>query len=185
MTKPDQTKTQVRQQMKRLLTALSASDKELESAQIVGKITQFLQACPIIKTVATYAAMPSEVNLDALHTENPEVSFCYPRCGENGRMEFYQVSNVLDMQLSAQNIREPDESIHQLVCPQDIDLYLCPAYAYSENGKRLGKGGGFYDRYLLKKHANAITLGVVFSCQKLAPSQIPTEAHDLLIDRVL
>lgn len=187
MTEPNinLTKRQARTQIKRLLSALSPIEKELESEQMIEKITHFLKASPTINTVASYAAIPAELNLDALHAENPEVSFCYPKCGAEGQMEFHLVSNLSEMKISNFGIREPDESIHHIADPQTIDLFLCPAYAYSNNGKRLGKGGGFYDRYLLRKRPDAITLGIVFSCQKLDPSHIPTEAHDLLIDRVL
>ena len=100
-------------------------------------------------------------------------------------MEFYTVDDLLEMNVSNYGIREPNESIHKVVDPQTIDLFLCPAYAYSNNGERLGKGGGFYDRYLLRKRPDAITLGVVFSCQVVTTGNIPIESHDLLIDRLL
>ncbi len=87
------------------------------------------------------------------------------------------------METSEYGIREPNDSSHKLVDPKAIDLFLCPASAYTSNGERLGKGGGYYDHYLLRKRPDAITLGVVFSSQLVA--HIPTEAHDLLVDRVL
>lgn len=186
MTNPDLTKSQLRKQMDRLLGALTDLEKELESEQMVEKISHFISASPQIKTIASYAAMPSELNLDSLHTalaESPEVSFCYPRCGAEGRMNFHSVSNLLEMKMSDYGMREPDEAIHERVDPESIDLFLCPASAYTQGGERLGKGGGFYDRYLLQKRPDAITLGVVFSCQ-IVP-YVPTDPHDLLIDRVL
>ena len=100
-------------------------------------------------------------------------------------MEFHTVSNLAEMNISQYGIREPDQTIHKHVKPESIDLFLCPAYAYNDASQRLGKGGGFYDRYLLRKRPDAITLGVAFSCQKLSHTHIPTDTHDLLIDRVL
>ncbi len=169
--------------MTRVLTALTDLEKNLEAEKMVEKITHFIQASPGIKTVSSYAAMPLEMNLGALHSSLPEVSFCYPKCGDRGQMEFYSVRNLSEMQASDYGIREPDESLHELVDAEAIDLFLCPASAYTHNGERLGKGGGYYDRYLLRKRPDAITLGVVFSSQIV--EYIPTEAHDLLVDRVL
>ena len=183
MAAQDLTKKQLRKQMRRVLGNLTDLEKDLESGQMVEKITQFIQASPSIKTVASYAAMPFEMNLDALHHTLPEVSFCYPKCNGDGLMEFHHVSDLLEMNISNYGIREPDEARHELTDPQAIDLFLCPAYAFTRNGMRLGKGGGFYDRYLLKKRPDAITLGIVFSCQIVA--HVPTEEHDLIIDRVL
>jgi len=169
--------------MKLVLSALTDLEKELETEQMLEKITHFIQVSPEIKTVSSYAAMPFEMNLDALHAKLPEVSFCYPKCAEAGQMEFYSVRNLLEMETSDQGIREPNESLHERVDPEAIDLFLCPAYAYTHNGERLGKGRGYYDRYLLRKRPDAITLGVVFSSQIV--ENVPTEAHDLLVDRVL
>jgi len=178
-------KKQLREQMKQTLSKLAPSDKQQESEQIVTKIAQFVRTSPEIKTIASYAAMPDEVNLDGLHSALPEINFCYPLCGKNGQMNFYSVSALSEMQTSRHGIREPSEHHHDLISPEAIDLFLCPAYAYSPTGERLGKGGGYYDRYLLKKRSEVMTLGIVFSCQIVNLTEIPIESHDLIIDRIL
>ncbi len=150
---------------------------------MLEKISDFINASQKIRTVASYAALASEINIDALHSLLPEVSFCYPKCAGKGKMEFYLVRNLLEMKTSSYGIREPDASLHKKVNPADIDLFLCPASAYTRSGDRLGKGGGYYDRYLLHKRPDAITLGVVFSCQIV--SELPTEGHDLSVSQVL
>ena len=183
MSKQNSTKQQIRKQIMAQLSALTDQEKNLESVTMLEKITDFIHASPEIKRVASYAAMPFEMNLDALESQLSEVSFCYPKCGKNGQMEFYSVSDLSELKTSSHGIREPDEFLHQRIDPEAIDLFLCPACAYTQEGERLGKGGGYYDRYLLRKRSDAITLGVVFSSQILA--HVPTEAHDLRVDRVL
>ncbi len=176
-------KEQIRRDIKQALISLTDSQKVFETKQMLEKISDVIKTSPEIKMVASFAAMPFEMNLDELHSRFPEVSFCYPKCGKKRQMEFYSVRNLLEMQTSAYGIREPDESKHERVKPEEIDLFLCPATAYTRHGERLGKGGGYYDRYLLRKRANATTLGIVFSCQIV--SYVPTEEHDLLVDQVL
>jgi 5-formyltetrahydrofolate cyclo-ligase len=176
-------KKQLRATMKNLLAALTNQEKDHEAGQMIEKITAFIQASPEIKTVSSYAAMPLEINLDTLHSSLPEVSFCYPKCAEAGQMEFYAVGDLSEMKASDYGMREPDESLHERIDPEAIDLFLCPAYAYTHDGKRLGKGGGYYDRYLLRKRPDATTLGVIFSSQMVA--HVPSEAHDLIVDQVL
>jgi len=183
MSNKNLTKEQLRKQMKLILSSLSDQDKERETEQMIKKITHFIQVSPDIKIVSSYAAMAFELNLDTLHLSLPGVSFCYPRCGAEDQMAFYAVGDLSEMVTSEYGIREPDGSLHSLVDPEAIDLFLCPAFAYTQRGERLGKGGGYYDRYLLQKRSDAMTLGVVFSSQIVA--HVPTEPHDVLIDRVL
>ena len=177
------TKEQIRSDIKHVLKTLTDTEKYRETQSMLEKIAQYIKASPKVNTVASYAAMPFEMNLDELHSRFPEVSFCYPKCAKKRQMEFYSVRNLLELKESKYGIREPDESRHERVDPESIDLFLCPATAYTLDGERLGKGGGYYDRYLLRKRSDAVTFGVVFSCQIV--SHLPTEAHDLLVDQVL
>lgn len=174
----------LRKQMKVAISKLSDEEKRQESAMITNRVIDFIKTHPEIRTVASYAATVMELNLDSLSAELPEVRFCYPKCGKQGLMEFHLVEDLLEMKSMTMGIREPNDEIHARARPEEIDLFLCPAYAFSDNGERLGKGGGYYDRYLTMKRAEAVTAGIVFSCQKLANGEIPTQAHDLRVCRV-
>lgn len=57
------------------------------------------------------------------------------------------------------------------------DLILVPGLAFDRRGGRLGRGGGFYDRFLAGPVAAGLpTLGVCFACQ-VVPN-VPQEPHD-------
>jgi len=62
-----------------------------------------------------------------------------------------------------------------------IDLVLVPALAYDHNGHRLGRGKGYYDRFL--KKLNAYTIGIAFEEQIL--DYIPYDDNDVKIDEVI
>jgi len=177
-------KKHLRHKMRESISQLSEFDKQCESEQMVQYVVEFISSNPNIKTVASYAATKDELNLDHLPASLPKIQFCYPKCEPNGIMQFHIVDQLSEMLPRTMGIREPDPKIHQQVTARSIDLFICPAFAYSKGGKRLGKGGGYYDRYLCKKRIDALTLGIVFKCQKIT-HHIPTEEHDLLIDRVL
>ena len=74
-----------------------------------------------------------------------------------------------------------DES--QLELPFIPDLVLVPGLAFSRRGHRLGRGGGFYDRFLTGRGKNACKLGICFAFQLL--DAIPTEEHDAVLDAVI
>jgi 5-formyltetrahydrofolate cyclo-ligase len=64
-----------------------------------------------------------------------------------------------------------------------IDLIVVPDLAFSRDGHRLGRGGGFFDRLLAGPGAAAYKLGVCFDFQLL--ESIPIEPHDIVMDTVV
>ncbi len=62
------------------------------------------------------------------------------------------------------------------------DLVLVPGLGFDPAGFRLGRGGGFYDRWLAANRGIK-TLGICFACQLV--EKIPVEAHDAQVDAVL
>jgi len=64
------------------------------------------------------------------------------------------------------------------------DLILVPGLAFDRSGFRLGRGGGFYDRFLeALPFPRPVLCGICFSCQ-IVPT-VPREAHDARVEWVL
>ena len=66
------------------------------------------------------------------------------------------------------------------------DCLLVPLLAFDKTGKRLGYGGGFYDRSIVAIRATkpkAKSVGIAYSAQEV--DQVPTGAHDTPLDAVL
>jgi 5-formyltetrahydrofolate cyclo-ligase len=62
------------------------------------------------------------------------------------------------------------------------DLILVPGLGFTRDGRRLGRGGGFYDRLLAASSFRAFTMGVGFDVQ-LVPA-LPVEPHDRRLDAI-
>jgi len=60
-------------------------------------------------------------------------------------------------------------------------LILVPLAAFDGKGRRLGYGGGYYDRYLADYRGRAI--GLAFAAQRL--DAVPVEAHDIALAAIL
>lgn len=67
---------------------------------------------------------------------------------------------------------------HHEVTPQWL---LIPGVNFSLKGQRLGRGGGYYDRYL----ENNITLKIALTYSALICDNIPVETHDVLMDFII
>ncbi len=64
-----------------------------------------------------------------------------------------------------------------------IDLAIIPGVAFTREGARLGRGKGYYDRFLTQLQSHTILWGVCFTFQIL--DRIPLEQHDRMLHRVI
>jgi 5-formyltetrahydrofolate cyclo-ligase len=71
----------------------------------------------------------------------------------------------------------------ELQLPFVPELVLVPGLAFTRDGHRLGRGGGFYDRLLAGRANEAVKIGVCFSLQLV--ESLPVERHDVLTDLVV
>lgn len=78
-------------------------------------------------------------------------------------------------------LKEPPEGAEDV----EPDLLFVPLAAFDAEGRRVGYGGGFYDRTLEKLRAGgpAYAVGLAFAAQEVAC--VPVAAHDQPIDGVL
>ena len=105
---------------------------------------------------------------------------CVPRCIGAGCMEAKEILSLADLSPGSFGIPEPPETA-PTVRPDEIDLAVVPCLSCSHTGSRLGRGGGFYDRFLQSFHGNALTL-----CREaLIRENIPMEEHDVAIPIVI
>ncbi len=64
-----------------------------------------------------------------------------------------------------------------------IDLVIVPGIGFDLQGNRLGRGRGFYDRFLANPEFSGITCALAFEEQVV--EKIPTDAHDIQVDMVV
>lgn len=62
------------------------------------------------------------------------------------------------------------------------DLIVVPGVAFDRNGNRIGRGRGYYDRFLCK-HLNVRRIGVCFDFQLV--DEVPTEPNDIRMDKII
>jgi len=69
------------------------------------------------------------------------------------------------------------------VAPQVPDVVIVPGLGFTADGRRLGQGGGWYDRFLPDVRADCATIGVGFAPQLVA--EMPIESHDVRLTMVV
>lgn len=82
------------------------------------------------------------------------------------------------------NIREPLPELPKIHPPYGKDLvnaWLIPGVAFTRDGRRLGRGAGFYDRLLAG--ADGVKIGVANDCQIV--ETMPVSPHDIRMDMLV
>lgn len=102
---------------------------------------------------------------------------CLPVVYGKGEMQAHEVGKISELIQGTFGIPEPSKEA-KVICPDELDLVLVPAAAFDRRGFRLGKGGGYYDRYLVK--TKAFTVG--FAREKLLFDSVPTDEHDISVN---
>lgn len=103
-----------------------------------------------------------------------------PKCTGEGLMEVCEIHSFNDLIPGKYGILEPVDTCKK-ISPKQIDLSLIPCLSCSRDGRRLGYGGGYYDRYLKQ----AAGIRAVLCRTALMRNEIPVEEHDLPMDFVI
>lgn len=80
-------------------------------------------------------------------------------------------------------ILEPDPSVSPAAAASEIDCVVVPGLAFDAAGRRLGRGKGYYDRFLSGVGPSAYRVALAFETQRV--EHVPVEPHDQKVDRVL
>ena len=134
------------------------------------------------RIVLLYSALPDEVPtlplLNRLTTEGKTVLL--PRVVSDTDMELRRYTGPNDLEPGAFGIMEPTG---ELFTDYDlIDVAVVPGMAFDREGHRLGRGKGYYDRFLAQL-PHIYKIGICFPFQLV--DKVPADAHDMLMDEVV
>jgi 5-formyltetrahydrofolate cyclo-ligase len=112
--------------------------------------------------------------------ENNRFIISLPVIKKDFQMDFYKWSFSESLKVNKYGIPEPDAK--NIVYP---DIILIPLVAFDKNLNRLGYGGGYYDRLIIKlsKKKKIMKIGLAFPFQKI--DRVPTNVYDQKLDYIV
>ena len=170
-------KNEIRYKIKSLRTLLSESARKTAAEEVFNRLEQ-TAAFLLADRIMMYHSLPDELyTLDFLKKWQGRKRFYLPRVnGVNLEVLPYEESRL---ELGSFHIEEPTGN--DVTNPEEIELVVVPAVAYDKKGKRLGRGKGFYDRFL--QHTKATKVGVGYEFQLF--EELPSEEHDVPMDIII
>ena len=180
----DDSKRRLRKELRDRIRAVSAEelhDRSALAAHLLCETPVFRKACAIM------IFMPMKDEIDArpisLKAWQEDMTVTVPLVGE-GQNHMIPVSvHSLDdpMEVDRMGVRVPSRCEPFPI--QMLDLVVVPGLGFDRQGCRLGRGGGFYDRFLAHPEFRARTCGLALDEQLL--EQIPAGEHDRSVDMVV
>jgi len=96
--------------------------------------------------------------------------------------------DLASLPLTKWGIRQPGESDEreEALAGEGIDLLIVPGLAFTSEGARLGRGGGYYDTWLRKaRDVQRPFLAVALAFSQQVVEDIPMEDHDCKVDLII
>ncbi len=155
------TKTDYRKTYRALAKELEESERRLRSHDLLCQIERLTEVREA-KKIALYMSLNDEPDLFPLFQilENQGKEIYLPITRAEGEMDFYLYEGFDRLEgKEPYGILEPRAIEEHKAEPREVEVMIIPALAYTREGYRLGRGKGYYDRYLARVE-NCYTIGV-------------------------
>lgn len=175
------------------LRALWRSLPPAELASISAGVASQVRTLPewnAAARVLLYFPMPGEIDVSALATGAIQAAktIGVPRTDWNAGM-LYPVA-VTDWSQAGLGTRDPSHPLVPVppdtaaeLPPASIDLVLVPGLGFDVSGNRLGRGAGFYDRFLLENSLGARACGLI--PERMFRQKIPAGVMDAPVSMIV
>ena len=152
---------------------MSPPSKEIR-ARVVEHVGEWLaERAPGV--VVGFLAMNGEIDMTPLVTQHPEIDFALTRTASGMSLTVHPFGAPREMHRFG--FEQPAADAPRLD-PDEVDVVLVPGLAFSLDGRRLGRGAGYYDRFL--SGVSPVTVALTTSAQ--IRQGLPIEPHDVLMD---
>ena len=174
-------KKQLRKEIAARVKATTAAYRAQASEAIQDAVLSS-EAYRAAQRVLLYLHMPTEPDTDRIIRQAlaDGKAVYVPKCVSKTEMIAVRIRNMSDLAPGAYGIPEPVDC-SEVAEPSELDLIVVPCVAASKDGRRLGHGAGFYDRYLAGSAARRLCL-----CRsRNLLEAVPAEAHDVRMEWVV
>ena len=169
----------------KLLKEQNKQECERKSRMIAEQFWE-LPAIGKARSILFYASMPGEVDTLAMIEKAIFLGkrVALPIVEKNkGKLIPTVILSMEDVHKGTYGIAEPHSDPDKALALKDIDAVIVPGLAFDRCNNRLGRGAGYYDRFLSTLPKTVTTVGLAFDFQ--LTESLPTEAHDVRLQQII
>ncbi|MCM8775876.1 MAG: 5-formyltetrahydrofolate cyclo-ligase [Candidatus Omnitrophica bacterium] len=171
--------------MRRLIRTIPRSARKAKSKKIIAAL-QRAMVFKRARNIMTYVALPEEVQTWDLIRQARALDkrVFVPKIEPKSRcmMAVEVIDPAKELKKGTYGILAPKQTRGRILNPRHLDLVIVPGVGFDPRGRRLGRGKGYFDRFL-KKATHARKIGLAFREQMV--KKIPAGPQDVPMDRVL
>ncbi|XBS69087.1 5-formyltetrahydrofolate cyclo-ligase [Acerihabitans sp. KWT182] len=164
----------------------------LQQTEAADAVAQRLLSHPRVAaatTLALFLSFDGELDtgpiIDALRRRGQQIYLPVLHPFSPGHLLFLRYDADTPLVMNRLRIREPKLDVTRLLPPARLDVLFTPLVAFDAQGRRLGMGGGFYDRTLRhwRRKSAFYPIGLAHDCQQVA--QVPVEPWDVPLPEII
>lgn len=177
-------KALLRNQLRARRADLNPGERLAHSQKIVDKLCRHPCFSKAVALLA-YVALPPEVETRPFLEQalKAKKRVFVPRVDPNQkRIWMMELLDLKHLKPGSYGILEPPFDSKRAGNPRDLELAVVPGLGFDPEGGRLGRGAGYFDRFL-KEAVKAYKIGLAFECQIV--EKIPCGPDDVKMDEVL
>jgi|GEM_PF-1903589 len=172
-----------------------SNDPQLEnSSSVVHSQVEDLRNCQLLIVNCQFESLRLSMLVFFPLPDEPDLRLLYSRWQAKGLrlylprmvgddLEVCRYDSDEDLREGPFHVLEPTGKAIGKEELESIDVILVPGMLFDKEGRRLGRGKGYYDRLLATMKGKAHTIGVCYESQVV--DELPVEEHDIRVEKVL
>jgi 5-formyltetrahydrofolate cyclo-ligase len=168
---------------RKFLSKRSILEKSNKIADKLIKFDKYQQSEKIMLYISTKSEVQTQRIIESAQKDNKSIYIPLIIPEQHDLIPSLVIDFEKEIALGNLGIYQPRKEFHRLFPPSILDLVIVPGLAFNQQGHRLGRGGGYYDRFLKKLPVQAYSIALAFEMQMI--EQIPLEENDMPVDCII
>jgi len=179
-------KAKIRKEIKEKLNKLNHTQR-LRKSRLIKKrlfeLAEFKKARYVLFYIATKEEVQTRFMLVEARKLGKKIVVPTVLKGEKRMVASLTEDLKSELSLGPYGILQPKRRYIRPVVPELIDLVVVPGLAFDKKGNRLGRGAGYYDKFLAGLPGDTPRIGLAFDFQVLR--SLPALSHDISVTKVI
>lgn len=181
----EEDKKKLRNKIKKLLEGLPVSVLKEKSSSIRSRLyslSEYKNSSFVMCYLSTEREVSTFEIIETALSQNKKVAVPLILKSQNIMLPC-EISNLKDLEPGPWGILQPIKGKIKSIPLKVVDLIIVPGIVFDKNGNRIGRGKGFYDRFLNSIPSAIRKMALAFSCQIV--ERIPINDSDIPVDKII